>query len=318
MVHLKPKSKSEQEVAIARRGFRFQHLLLFIFGSAISHALIFLLLAKYEIGKPTEDKVESKPIEFVVVPPEEESPEPPPENNRAAENSVAEPNVQPVPTAPNTEIAEEPATTPPPPSEPSPSPEVAAQPEPAPQPEPEPSAEDLIPGSDAPVNAPEPEKKETTARDNVAARLPSETKPESSNSSEGSAADLLGGNYQKTLANSGDAFFSEEALTHETVLNPGQIDALQDLDLSAYFAKLRRYLEEQERLILEQEYNAIFVVNIQKNGQITIAEIKNRLGPEEYNQRFVKKFQQMSPFPPLPPEFPLESLQNVPIEVYRE
>ena len=313
MVHLKPKSKPE-EVAIASRGFHLRHLLLFIFGSAIVHALIFLLLARYEASKPVTDKEESKPIEFVVVPPEEPAPTPS-ETNNNAENSVAEPNVQ-SPTAPDTEIAEEPATTPPPPSEPKPSPEVTAQPEPAPQPKP--SAENLISSSDAPVNTLEPKKKETTAPDNVATSLPPKTEPKPSSSSEGSAADLLGGDYQKTLANSGGAFFSPEALNHKTVLDPSQIDALQDLDLSAYIAKLQRYLNEQERIILEQEYSAIFVVNIQKNGQVSIVEIKNLLGSKEYNRLFTEQFEQISPFPPLPPEFPLESLQNFPIEIYRE
>ena len=315
MVHLKPRSEEQIDRAIARRGFRVRHLLLFILGSAIAHALIFLLLAKYETSKPVAEKEESKPIEFVVVPPEEESPEPPTEtNNRAAENSVAEPNVQPEPTAPNTEIASEPATTPPPPSAPAPkpvpapSPEVAAQPEPAP--EPEPAADDLISGSDASVNAPEPEEKETTAtQENVATRLPPEPGP--SSSSEGSAADLLGGNYQKTLADGGgEAFFSPEALTHEAVLNPSQLNALRDVDLSAYFAEIKRRVKRNwNPSYSSEEHTTYLTFNIQKNGQITNLQVSKSSGSQKLDRESLEAVQNSAPFDPLPPDFPLEALE---------
>ena len=327
MVHLKPKSEEEEIQAIHRRGFRFQHLLLFILGSAIAHALIFLLLAKYEARKPVEEQEENKPIEFVVVPPEENQEPPPETNNRATENSVAEPNVQPEETAYNEKIVEEPATTPPAPA-PTPAPEVAASkpepattppapaPAPAPAPtstpEPKPSAEDLISGSDAPVNPPEPEKKEeTTAQDDVATRLPPKSEPEPSSSSEGSAADLLGGDYQKTLANSGDAFFSQEALSHKSVLSPQQISALKNPKLASYAKELQRLVNENWEQNWKPEFYrdsvVVFVFDIQKNGQITGLKIAKSSGSEEIDRYYLEAINRISSFPPLPPEFPLES-----------
>ena len=293
MVKLKPKKEQDRETpGVNYRRFRFKHLLLFILGSAIAHGLIFLLLAYYKPVRIAEEKAENKPIDFVVIPPEEPTPAPEP---------APEPEPEPEPA---------PAPAPAPASEPAPAPEPTPEPEPK-----EPSAEDLLSGSDTPVAAPKPQEEES-----VATRLPPETEPvpKPATPENGSAADLLGGDYKKTLANSGDAFFSPEALTHRTVLDPSQVDALKDLDLSAYFAKVQQHIDKHERLVLEQEYTAVLIVDIQKSGQITGLKIQNRLGPEEYDRRFLARFQEIAPFPPLPPEFPLESLQDVPIDIYTE
>ena len=322
MVHLKPNVEEEIQ-AIDRHSFRFQHLLLFILGSAIAHALIFWLLVKHETSKPIEKKKENKPIEFIVVPPEE-SPKPPPDtNNRATENSVAESEVQPEGTVSNETITNEPPITSPPPPAPAPAPvPEVAEPEPAPapasvsgnapKPESKPSAKDLMSGSDTPTASPEP-KKET-----VATRLPPKTDPKPSNSSEGSAADLLGGDYQKTLANSGDAFFSPEALSHKSVLSPQQIDALKDPELASYANKLQRLISENWQRNWQQNWKqnwkpeiyrdsvVVFVFNIQKNGQITGLKIAKSSGSEEIDRYYLEAINKIS-FPPLPSEFPLES-----------
>ena len=316
MVNLKPEKKQAKEpVAVDYRGFKFKHLLLFIFGSAIAHALLFFLLSKYEANKPPEDKEEPKPIDFVVVPPEEKSEEPPPEtNNRALENSVANPNVQPEKTAPNEKIVAEPAPTPPPKSEPTPEPapapapipEPTPSPEPTPAPQPEPAAQDLISGSDAPIASPQPEEKETTEEE-IATLTPPPTESVPEPSSEGSAADLLGGDYKKTLADGGgEAFFSPEALTHKTVLNPGQINALRNVDLSSYVAELKKRVRDNWKPSYYQKYKTTFTFNIQKDGQITALKVAKSSGNSELDRYSLEMFRKISPLPPLPPEFPLE------------
>ena len=327
MVHLKPKSEEEEIQAIHHHGFRFQHLLLFILGSAIAHALIFLLLARYEASKPVEEQEENKPIEFVVVPPKENQEPPPETNNKATENSVAEPNAQPEETAYNEKIVEEPATIPPtsaptpapkvaaPAPAPTPAPEVAAPtpapaPAPTPAPEAQPSTKDLISGSDAPVSSPEPEKREeTAAQDNIATRLPPKSEP--SSPSGGNAADLLGGDYQKTLANSGNAFFSPEALSHKSVLSPQQISALKDPKLASYAKELQRLINENWEQNWKPEFYrdsvVVFVFDIQKNGQITELKIAKSSGSEEIDRYSLETISKIAPLPPLPPEFPLES-----------
>ena len=319
MVHLKPNVEEEIQ-AIDRHSFRFQHLLLFILGSAIAHALIFWLLVKHETSKPIEKKKENKPIEFIVVPPEE-SPKPPPDtNNRATENSVAESEVQPEGTVSNETITNEPPITSPPPPAPAPAPvPEVAEPEPAPapasvsgnapKPESKPSAKDLMSGSDTPTASPEP-KKET-----VATRLPPKTDPKPSNSSEGSAADLLGGDYQKTLANSGDAFFSPEALSHKSVLSPQQIDDLKDPKLALYANKLQRLIsqisenwKQNWKPEFYQDFVVVIVFDIQKNGQITGLKIVKSSGSEEIDRYCLEAINKISSFPPLPPEFPFKFL----------
>lgn len=328
MVDLKPTREKEPEIkTVNYSGFRFKHLSWFILGSAIAHAILFLFIARYAAVKPTAQKEDSKPIEFVVVPPEEKSGEPPPDtNNRAAENSVANPNVQPEKTAPNERIAEEPAKTPPPATspvstQPQPTPEPVAEPAPKSTPKPEPQK--AISGSDAPIASPEAEKSEEepeakpdtpeqTQEQTVATRVPPQ--PESvpkSDSSEGSAADLLGGDYKKTLADGGgQAFFSPEALTHETVLNPGQINALRDVDMSAYFAEIKRRVKRNwDPSYSSQEQTTYLTFNVQKNGQITDLQITKSSGSEKLDQESVAAVQNSAPFAPLPADFPLEKLE---------
>ena len=322
MVNLKPKSEKEPEIkTVNYRSFQFKHLSLFILVSAIAHAILFLFLAKYEAVKPVPEKEDSKPIEFVVVPPEEKSEEPPPEtNNVAAENSVANRNVQPEKTAPNERITEEPAKKPSPAAEPpAPTPQVStppkATPEPAPESTPETEPQKTISGADAPVTSSEPEaseKPQVTEKETVATRLPPQPEPvPQSNSSEGSAADLLGGDYKKTLADGGgEAFFSPEALTHRTVLNPGQINALRDVDMSAYFAEIKRRVKRNwNPSYSSQEQTTYLTFNVQKNGQITDLKITESSGSEKLDRESVAAVQNSAPFAPLPADFPLEKLE---------
>jgi len=308
MMKLKPKSDRDGETPITSyRSFKFKHLLWFILGSTIVHSLIFFLLANYQPTKPIVEKEESKPIEFVVVPPEEETEEPPPETNkRAAENSSAQPNTQPEKIPSTEELGEEIEPEPAPAPTPAPEPEPEPEPAPAPEPEPAPSAQDVMPEGDTPT--PEPE---STAEEQVATNIPPETEPVPAPQPEGSAADLLGGDYKKTLADGGaDAFFSPEALTHETVLNPGQIDALRDIDLSAYFAELKRRVKQNwNPSYSSQEQTTYLTFNIQKNGQITGLKVTKSSGSQRLDRESIEAVQNSAPLDPLPPDFPLEALE---------
>ncbi|MEM8831248.1 MAG: energy transducer TonB [Cyanobacteria bacterium P01_G01_bin.19] len=321
MVDLKPENKQQAQDTpmIARRGFKFKHLLLFILGSAIAHALLFFLLANYEARKPVVEREENEPIEFVAVPPDEATDEPPPEtNNRSTENSVAQQNEQPAQTPRTDELGEEitpepePAPAPTQASNPEPTPAPEPEPAPVPEPEPEPTSQDLISGSDAPEPEPVIEEPEPAIEEPVATRLPPATQPApESPPAEGSAADLLGGDYKKTLADGGsDAFFSPEALAHETVLNPGQIDALRDVDLSAYFAEIKRRVKRNWNPSYSPEEQTTYLTfNIQKNGQLTNLQVTESSGSARLDRESIAAVRNSAPFDPLPPNFPLEALE---------
>ena len=170
----------------------------------------------------------------------------------------------------------------------------------------------MISGSDTPVASPQPEENKTE-EESVATRLPppTESVPEPANSDEGSAADLLGGDYKKTLADGGgEAFFSPEALTHETVLNPGQLNALRDVDLTAYFAEVKQRIKRNwNPSYTSQEQTTYLTFNIQKSGQITDLKVTESSGSEKLDRESVEAVQNSGPFDPLPPDFPLEALE---------
>ena len=303
MVKTEPESiEKNKKLLIDRQSFKFFHLSWFIFGSALIHGLLFLFLARYEPQKIAEPE-KSKPIEFVVVPPEEKNIEPPPETNkRAQDNSVAPKTVEPPKTPTTDEIGEDIISQPSPP----PVPKSVPEPQPSPPSAAKPDAKDSMTGQDAPVTP-----SETEQEDSVATRLPTKTEPDPATPKEGSAADLLGGDYKKTLADGGaDAFFSPEALTHETVLNPGQIDALRDIDLSEYFAEIKRRVKRNwNPSYSSQEQTTYLTFNIQKNGQITNLKITESSGSEKLDRESMMAVQNSAPFAPLPPDFPLEALE---------
>ncbi|MEM7594130.1 MAG: TonB family protein [Cyanobacteria bacterium P01_A01_bin.83] len=378
----------------------YQKLLWFIFASVLVHALGLLFVVKYRLVEPINpEETEQKPIEFVVVP-EESEVEPPPEtNNRAAENSVAEPELEPAETTDETSSSPEPAQEPEPepepiaqpepiapPPEPEPEPEPIAQPEPIaplpepepaqePAPEPEPEPEPIAqpepiapPPEPEPIAQPEPElepelepepepEPEPIAQPEPIAPLPElEPEPEpiasppilsnpNNNSTpipqaaipettsppksepipeapppeetaalpeppEDSAAGLLGGSYQKTLASGGDAFFSPEALEYKSVLNPAQLSALKDIDLSDYIAAM----EQRVRPNWNPNYrvddrSTVLTFDIQKDGQVTGLRVTRSSGLADVDQASLEAVRRSSPFPPLPPDFPLESLE---------
>ncbi len=297
-----------------------------------------------------KDKPEdSKPIEFVVVPPEESSKEPPPETQkRAAENSVAEKKVEPKKTSSDREIGDDTARTPAstPLKEPAPAPQIASPPKPESKPvtppKPEPQAQPepkltKLPKNNQPLlskpdavstskpatqstpeasSQPKPEAKsepETSVATSLPSKEPSQTVPKSGSEAvpSNSASSLLGGDYKRTLANGGgDAFFSPEALAYKDVLNPSQLNALKDIDLSDYFAEVKRRVKSNWNPSQRaEEYTTYLSFNIEKNGQITGLRVTQTSGSEKVDRESLDAVQNSAPFAPLPPEFPLEALE---------
>ncbi|MEM8673714.1 MAG: TonB family protein [Cyanobacteria bacterium P01_G01_bin.67] len=366
MVNLKSADRSSQATPTQkRRNFSLKQLSWFIFASLLVHGLGLFFVVKYRIVQPlNQEPIEQKPIEFVVVP-EESEVEPPPEtNNRAAENSVAEPELEsaettadnpssPEPVSESEPIAQPEPVAPPP--APAPEPEPIAQPEPIappPEPEPEPVAqpEPITPPpalEPEPIAQPEPPETTTPTIDNQTPILsnsnnnstpipqtetPETTSPITSSSpsesesppeaqppektaalpqpTEDSAASLLGGSYQKTLANGGDAFFSPEALEYKSVLNPAQLSALKDIDLSDYIAAMERRVKPNWNPNYRvDDRSTVLTFDIQKNGQVTGLRITRSSGLADVDRASLEAIQRSSPFPPLPPGFPLESLE---------
>ena len=292
MVNLKPQDQEIQvSPTVNYRRFQFKHLSLFIFGSAIVHGLLLLLLVRYEADRPVPKSTASKPIDFVVIPPEEPIETPAPEPEPTPQATVEPPAPEPVPE---------------PVPEPKPTPPVATAP--APEPAPESQPQDLITGSEQPTPAPaaKPEAQPQQSESPVATRLPPEPEPPAG----GSASDLLGGNYQKTLADGGDAFFSPEALSFQSVLNPEQITALKDFDLQGYGKKVQEQTRPHWRPdpYSPEEYTTVLTFNILPNGQVTELQVSQSSGSAEFDRIALNAIKNATPFAPLPADFPLESL----------
>ena len=231
-----------------------------------------------------------------------------------------EPEPEPAPApAPTPEPEPEPAPEPAPTPEPEPAPEPAPAPEPEPAPEKPPVSDRSPVLSDSdPAATPVPEPTPEPNSDSVATNLPPQTIPEPeppqttapTNPSEGTASDLLGGSYERTLANGGgDAFFSPEALEYQSVLNPAQLDALKDIDLGPYFDEVKRRVKSNwNPSYRAEEYTTYLAFDIEKNGQITGLRVTQSSGSEQVDRESLNAVQNSAPFAPLPPDFPLESL----------
>ena len=351
MVNLKPANQNDRKTSTVKNrcGFHRQQWL-FVLASVLFHGLFLLLFVAYQRLQPVveEKPEENKPIEFVVVP-DEKSEEPPEADKVAPENSVAQNSTETEQTAvdeqagevaPNPALEEpisegttalspepkpEPKLEPIPKSEPEPEPQLESEslPEPEsvnePEPEPEP-----IPSSDVPiVKSPKPEPQPqpepiAEPEPSVAANSPP-TQPElpqpatapTQPTEDSGASALLGGDYQRSLANGGgEAFFSEEALTYKSVLNPNQLNAIRDIDLSAYFDEVKRRVRRNWNPSYKvEEYTTFLTFNIEKSGQITGLRVTQSSGSPEADRESLDAVQNSAPFAPLPAEFPLEALE---------
>jgi protein TonB len=311
MVNLKSAKQDNQQVTIVRPGLNRQELLWPILLSVLIHGLGLLFFARYQSLQPvTPEKSDLKPIEFTVVPKE-------------SAETITEDKSGDQAAPPETKIV-----TPPTPPQPEPSPAPAPQP----TPEPIPAVTDQTPvlsGLDsastpksATIAPPQPKPVVTPPKsDSVATSLPPksppipepETQPNKPVTPDGvsnSAGDLLGGNFEKTLASGGDAFFSPEALEYNSVLNPEQLAALKGIDLSEYLAEMEGKVKPNWNPAFRQdERTTVLTFNIEKNGQVTGLQISQSSGSEEVDQEALEAVQNSVPFAPLPADFPLKSLE---------
>ena len=311
MVDLKPAPESDR-VTTVRRGLDTKKLLLLVLVSILVHALGLFLFARYKPVEPTVSEKDSlDPIDFAVVP--EESAEtavedeakntPPPEPKpQPAPPSEPEPKITPPPTPPAT-----PPATPPEPQVVKPEPKPTPPPEPESTEPPESSQTPALSGSDEAISEPEPS-------DSVATNQPPESEPipqpepATPDGVSNSASDLLGGDYEKTLASGGDDFFSPESLAFNAVLNSDQRNALKSIDLDEYFNKLKQKLKSNWNPDLSTIRSTFLNVEITKDGQLALVEIARTSGSESYDLEALETFRESAPFEPLPPDFPLESL----------
>jgi periplasmic protein TonB len=319
MVNLKSAKRDNQQVTqvtIVRPGFNHQQLLWLILVSVLIHGLGLLLFARYQRIQSVEpEKTDLKPIEFTVVP--EKSPE-------AAKDKIGDAlPPDPEPAALEPKIAA-------PPTPPSPEPSPAPAPAPAPQEIPEPpdltpTAKDQTPilsGSDnAAIPKPETSPSPQPQNDSVATSLPSKSppipepkiqpkKPANPDGVSTSAGDLLGGDFAKTLASGGDAFFSPEALEYKSVLNPDQLAALKGIDLSQYLAAMEGKVKPNWNPAFRQdERTTVLTFNIEKSGQVTGLQLSQSSGSDEVDRDALEAVQNSVPFAPLPADFPLKALE---------
>ena len=136
------------------------------------------------------------------------------------------------------------------------------------------------------------------------------SQPANPNGFSTSASDLLGGDYEKTIASGGDAFFSPEALEYNSVLNPEQLKALKGIDLSEYLAGMESRVKPNWNPASRQEdRRTVLTFNIQKNGQVTGLTVVQSSGLAEVDRESIEAIEKSAPFPPLPSNFPLDSLE---------
>ena len=314
MVDLKSAKQDNQQVTVVRPGLNPQDLLWPILISVLIHGLGLLFFARYQnLQTVTPEKSDLKPIEFTVVP--KESAE------TITEDQSGDRAAPPEPTA----------VTPPTPPQPEPSPAPTPQPIPQPTPEPIPAVKDQTPvlsGSDsastpksATIPPPQPKPLATPPKsDSVATSLPPKSlpipepnqpnKPANPDGVSTSAGDLLGGNFEKTLASGGEAFFSPEALEYNSVLNPEQLAALKGIDLSEYLAEMEGKVKPNWNPAFRQdERTTVLTFNIEKSGQVTGLQVSQGSGSDEADREALEAVQNSVPFAPLPADFPLKALE---------
>jgi periplasmic protein TonB len=324
VVNLKQTEQNHQQkqIIIKRHSLSPQRLLLLVLVSILIHGLGLLLFARLQrsihVG---EKKADLKPIEFTVLPEESEK--------NIPEDKTSD-NQPPASSAPQPAPAE--SKTVPPPTPPTPSTPSQPAPAPAPAPAPEPTVKKQTPvlsGSDnasVPQSAttPKPQPKPSARSpesDSVATSLPPANKPAPESGIQPnkpanpddlstSANDLLGGDYEKTIASGGDAFFSPEALKYKSVLNPEQLKALKGLDLSQYLAGMEGKVKPNWNPSFRQdERTTVLTFNIEKDGQVTRLKISQSSGADEADREALEAVQKSAPFDPLPANFPLENLE---------
>ncbi len=314
VVNLKPIEQDYQSVEIVRRDVNHQQLLWLILISIAIHGLGLLLFARYqkvEMVKP--DKTDLDPIEFTVLPEETVKETTSEGKSKVKSDYERSANLKPAPT-PSTP---QPSTTPSPPAR------IALPPEATKPLEEEQS--NVLSGSDK-IAIPKPQPKPqaiaersrreiaTAPKDNsVATKLPPQSQPRQPAPPDGvstSASDLSGGDFSQTLASGGDAFFSPEALEYKSVLDPEQLKALKDIDLSKYLTAMEGKVKPNWNPSFRQDdRTTVLNIKIEKSGQVSGLKVIQSSGAPEADQEALAAVQQSVPFAPLPADFPLENLE---------
>jgi len=299
MVNSKPTERDHQPVTIVRSTLNHQQILWLVLVSMLIHGLGLLLFARYQdFESVTPAKTDLEPIEFTVIPEESEA--------KVTEDEIS--NSLP----PNSKLE----TTPPSPKTPAtPPPSIAKPVEP-----PEKDSSTVLSGSDK-TSIPKPQPITTPPKnDSIATSLPSKTqsppqpevqpgKPKPESGVSNNASDLLGGDFDQTLASGGDAFFSPEALEYKSVLNPEQLKALKDIDLSKYLAAMEgRVKPNWTPSFRQDDRTTVLNFKIEKNGQVTGLKVTESSGLTEVDQEALAAVQKSAPFAPLPADFPLQNL----------
>lgn len=324
---LEPEGLEFQDKWARERGNnrQFRFLLLYFLISIFIHGLLALIFARSKIV-PTINtkKPDNKPIEFIVVPPDKNVDKPPPETKRrAAHNSIltgkSESKKPPATDKPvNTETnsikpswqstAKPEVKQPISPPKPTPtvSPEVkpstlSPQTNPTQQPEVKPNIAKLPkPEAQAPNSSPKPI--DSNKPSSVATAI---VPPTNSNSS---AANLLGGSYQRSLKeDAGSSFFKLEANASKEAPY-ANLDAVQD-DLAPYFAEIRRRVKRNwQPSSPGEEQLTVLSFAIQRNGQITGLRIIETSGNQKVDLDALEAVQNSAPFAPLPASFTRDRL----------
>jgi len=328
VVDLKPAKQEDRQSTTRNRRLNRKQISLMVLISILAHGLGLFLLAKYQRSPlPGSEQADLKPIEFTVIPEEpeeitlEDDVDDISENTSSEPAPAPEPEPEPAPApAPAPEPAPEPEPAPAPEPEPAPAPAPAPEPEPEPAPEPAPEPEPVAPPPTQPEPAPTSQALSPPKPDSVATNQPPESQPipapEASPTPTNpddvstSASDLLGGDYEQTLASGGDAFFSPEALEYNSVLNPEQLKALKGFDLSPYLGEMEGKVKPNWKPSFRQDdRTTVLTFNIEKNGQVSDLRVTQSSGSAEVDRESVEAIEKSLPFAPLPAEFPLDSLE---------
>jgi protein TonB len=145
----------------------------------------------------------------------------------------------------------------------------------------------------------------------VATRLPPQKTqtPVTQKPNNSSAASLLGGNYERSIADDGGGSFFESEIAASQKAPYAQLDAQQDKMMAAYFAEIRSRIKRNwSPDSPTEEYNTVLNFSIQRNGQITGLRVAKTSGSEQVDRETLEAVQNSAPFPPLPENFPFANL----------
>jgi periplasmic protein TonB len=304
MVNSKPAEQENQSMTIVRNTANNWQIFWLIIVSIVLHGLGLLLFARYQkVETVRPDKTDLDPIEFTVLPEE------PAKETTSNDKSDYE-------RAANLKSPSTPSTASPPAIAKGVAEPIAEPPQRAIDPTPEatkPSEAEqskVLSGSDKiAVSQPKPQS-EPQPQTNTSTSQSQPTKPTPPDGVSTSAGDLSGGDFSQTLASGGDAFFSPEALEYNSVLNPEQLKALKDIDLSQYLAAMEGKVKPNWNPSFRQDdRTTVLNFKIEKSGQVTGLKIVQSSGATQADQEALAAVQQSIPFAPLPADFPLENLE---------